>query len=131
MTTDNFCFYLQKRLIQTSHTGGQWYSDTSPFSILDKHSSFYVRILVGRGQKVLKREHLDVVWCFGSGESPAGGPVVKFDKTFFSLMLKFRENKLVHLTLPEKHSKFKHSTFTFLTVSDKNVFFLIDTSCQI
>jgi hypothetical protein len=29
MTTDNF-FYLQNRLIQTSKTGGQWYSDTSP-----------------------------------------------------------------------------------------------------
>ncbi len=33
MTTDNYCFYLQRRLIQTSQTGGQWYSDTSPFSI--------------------------------------------------------------------------------------------------
>jgi hypothetical protein len=31
MTTDNFCFYLQNRLIQTSQTGGQQYSD--PFSI--------------------------------------------------------------------------------------------------
>jgi hypothetical protein len=33
MTIDNFCFYLQIRLIQTSQTGGQQYSDTSPFSI--------------------------------------------------------------------------------------------------
>jgi hypothetical protein len=33
MTADKFCFYLQNRLIQTSQTGGQWYSDTSPFSI--------------------------------------------------------------------------------------------------
>ncbi len=33
MTTHNFCFYLQNRLIQTSQTGGQWYSDASPFSI--------------------------------------------------------------------------------------------------
>ncbi len=33
MTTDNFCFHLQNRLIQTSQTGGQQYSDTSPFSI--------------------------------------------------------------------------------------------------
>jgi len=33
MTTDNYCFYLQNRLIQTSQTGGQEYSDTSPFSI--------------------------------------------------------------------------------------------------
>jgi hypothetical protein len=31
-TSDNFCFYLQNRLIQTSQIGGQWYSDTSPFS---------------------------------------------------------------------------------------------------
>ena len=30
MITDNFCFYLQNRLIQTSQTGGQWYNDTSP-----------------------------------------------------------------------------------------------------
>jgi hypothetical protein len=29
----HFCFYLQNRLIQTSQTEGQWYSDTSPFSI--------------------------------------------------------------------------------------------------
>ena len=33
MTTDNFCFYLLNRLIQTNKTGGQRYSDTSPFSI--------------------------------------------------------------------------------------------------
>ncbi len=30
MTTDNFYFYLQNRLIQTGQTGGQLYSDTSP-----------------------------------------------------------------------------------------------------
>jgi hypothetical protein len=33
MTTDNFCFYLQNRLIQTSQTGGQQYIYTFPFSI--------------------------------------------------------------------------------------------------
>jgi hypothetical protein len=33
MATDNFCFYLQNRLIQTGQTGGQRYSDTSPFCI--------------------------------------------------------------------------------------------------
>jgi len=33
MTTENFCFYLQNRLIQTSQTGGQWYRDASRFSI--------------------------------------------------------------------------------------------------
>ena len=30
MTTGNFCFYLQNRLIQASQTGGQWYGGTSP-----------------------------------------------------------------------------------------------------
>ncbi len=34
MTTENFFFYLQNRLIQTGQTGGQQYIDTSsPFSI--------------------------------------------------------------------------------------------------
>jgi len=30
MTTNNFCFYLQNRLIQTSQTGGQQYRDSPP-----------------------------------------------------------------------------------------------------
>ncbi len=33
MTTDNFRFYLQNWLVQTGQTGGQVYSDTSPFSV--------------------------------------------------------------------------------------------------
>jgi hypothetical protein len=33
MTTDNFCFHLQNRLIQTGQTGGQQYSDTSRFGV--------------------------------------------------------------------------------------------------
>ncbi len=33
MRSDNFWFYLQNRLIQTSQAGGQWYIDPSPFSI--------------------------------------------------------------------------------------------------
>jgi len=32
MTTDNFCLYLQKKLIQKSQTGGIQYSYTSAFS---------------------------------------------------------------------------------------------------
>jgi hypothetical protein len=32
MTTVN-CFYLQNRLIQTSQTAGQWYSDTSVLAL--------------------------------------------------------------------------------------------------
>ncbi len=30
MASDNFCCYFQNRLIKTSQTGGQWYSDTPP-----------------------------------------------------------------------------------------------------
>ncbi len=33
MAANNFCFYWQNRLIETGQTGGQWYSDTSTFSI--------------------------------------------------------------------------------------------------
>jgi hypothetical protein len=35
MTTDNFCLYLQNRLIQISQTWGQRYSDTSPLVFPD------------------------------------------------------------------------------------------------
>ncbi len=45
--TDNFCFYLQNRLIQTGQTGGQWYSDTSTFSIPCRH----VHVVVFRARK--------------------------------------------------------------------------------
>jgi len=40
MTTDNFCFYLQYRLIQTSQTGGQLHSDTSPLVFPDLSNDF-------------------------------------------------------------------------------------------
>ncbi len=49
MTTDNFCFYLQNRLIQTSQTGGQWYCDTSLFSI-----PFIIHSLQRPGANVMK-----------------------------------------------------------------------------
>jgi len=60
MTTDNFYFYLQNRLIQTSQTGGQRYSDTSPFSIPLTNTLAYcctelvtvVNILWNRPQRV-------------------------------------------------------------------------------
>jgi hypothetical protein len=71
MTIDNFCFYFQNRLIQTSQTGGQPYSDTSPFSIPwlghrellhsgrpqlktlagDKRSSLFFRIVMAKKEK--------------------------------------------------------------------------------
>jgi hypothetical protein len=38
ITTERFCFYLQNRLNQLGQTGGQWYSDTPPFSIPWMHT---------------------------------------------------------------------------------------------
>ncbi len=49
MTTDNFCFHLQNRLIQTSQTGGQQYSDTFPlvfpWSVLGLPLQWMVRLI--------------------------------------------------------------------------------------
>jgi hypothetical protein len=54
MTTDNFCFYLQNRLIQISQTGGQWYSDTSPFSIPWPNTlAYFVAVTVTEKKKFL------------------------------------------------------------------------------
>jgi hypothetical protein len=39
MTTDNFRFDLQNRLIQTGQTGGQMYSDTSPLGPVKRSSA--------------------------------------------------------------------------------------------
>ncbi len=44
MTTDNFCFYLQNRLIQTRQTGGQQYNDTSPFSFSIPGLTFAIKL---------------------------------------------------------------------------------------
>jgi hypothetical protein len=57
MTTDNFCFYLQNRLIQTNQTGGQWYSDTSPFSIPWIQQS-NPELLSGSNRRGLERGHV-------------------------------------------------------------------------
>ncbi len=51
MTTDNFCFYLQNQLIQTSQTGGQQYSDTSPFSIPWFEFQYHIHWESALGQK--------------------------------------------------------------------------------
>jgi len=52
MTTDNFCFYLQNRLIQTSQTGGQQYNDTSPFSIPCLYPCLWTRVkMAGRNTR--------------------------------------------------------------------------------
>jgi hypothetical protein len=58
MTTENFCFYLQNRLIQTSQTGGQQYSDTSPFSIPCFVSC---QVLQARCEQTLIMKHCEVL----------------------------------------------------------------------
>jgi hypothetical protein len=63
MTADNFCFYLQNRLIQTSQTGGQQYTDTSPLSIrvLWVHGlALYVNLEI-TNTKMYKRMALDKI----------------------------------------------------------------------
>jgi len=47
MTSNNFCFSLQNRLIQTGLTGGQWYSDPSPFCVPCFRACF---IFFGKGE---------------------------------------------------------------------------------
>ena len=54
MTTDNFCFYLQNRLIQTGQTGGQQYSDTSLFSVPCFRGLNFVTIHLSNFEGVLK-----------------------------------------------------------------------------
>ncbi len=64
MTADHFCFYLQNRRIQTSQTGGQQYSDTSPFSIpWSVNQSACVIIELIRGVQKLTGENLEPVWA--------------------------------------------------------------------
>ncbi len=59
MTTDNFCFYLPNRLIQTSQTGGQWYSDTSPFNI---PCLYYIHVLLEHNWHLYCRQNDDRNW---------------------------------------------------------------------
>jgi hypothetical protein len=63
MTTDNICFYLQNRLIQTSKTGGQQYSNTFPFSIPWLSSLAYAFHINGtmhfkKCKQLLEHQHL-------------------------------------------------------------------------
>jgi hypothetical protein len=51
MTTDNFCCYLQNRLIQASQTGGQWYSATSPLGFPALRFSPVAFVLSGKSHQ--------------------------------------------------------------------------------
>ncbi len=62
MTTDNICSYLQKRLIQTSQTGGKQYSDTSPFSV--PWSRVQIQPSLGAGLKRRKKIISIPFWHF-------------------------------------------------------------------
>jgi hypothetical protein len=80
MMTDNFCFYLQTRLIQTSQTGGQSYSDTCPFSIPWLRSCIvHIRALRGHHWKGKQDEIMEKI----EGSSD-GVKLVVFIKTKMS-----------------------------------------------
>jgi hypothetical protein len=87
MATDNFCFYLQNRLIQTSQTGGQWYSDTSPLVfpayMVDEVSSPQVDGQLAVGGSLLinpeGHDHLQLL------------PLVDGRKLFFTSSVSFRK----------------------------------------
>jgi hypothetical protein len=98
MTTDNFCFYLQYRLIQTSQTGGQPYSDASPFSIPWTNTLAYLSVAPMTQEKNLKTLSSQVlvicVLVAGDGGTGSGGvEVVISSKLFFFLIQKNRMNQ--------------------------------------
>jgi hypothetical protein len=45
MTTDNFCFYLQNRLIQTGQAGCQGYSDAVPVPLVFPEHSIRLELV--------------------------------------------------------------------------------------
>jgi hypothetical protein len=108
MATDNFCFYLQNRLIQTSHKGGQWYNDTSPLVFpgstnrpLDTCLSFQPSII--HESKVMNVRFSDLT--------------VKY----YSKLKIFSSNKRSSLFLNEDEAKF-NSIDTRLSLRKRDVF---------
>jgi hypothetical protein len=79
MTTDNFCFYLQNRLIQTSQTRGQRYSDTFLFCI----PCFPLLVFPGQGFESrnarMSKDVLGSSFFFGICHFKSVGEVFKFD----------------------------------------------------
>jgi hypothetical protein len=74
MTTDNFCFYLQSRLIQTSQAGGQQYSDASPLVFPEqthehmlRHTDFWMERLIGQTDGVTRQ-----IWIYTEGSTSFG-----------------------------------------------------------
>jgi hypothetical protein len=65
MTTANFCFYLQNRLIPTGQTGGQLYIDTSPFSVPFLHhqhldfARFFYTFASGKDHQMMNQGKLE------------------------------------------------------------------------
>jgi hypothetical protein len=57
MTTDNICFHLQNSLIQTSETGGQWYSPPLVFPGGDitrwQHVRYFYTSYVSNSKKIV------------------------------------------------------------------------------
>jgi hypothetical protein len=79
MATQNCYFHLQNRLIQTSQTGGQWYSDTSPFNIPCYVIFNIVSLDLLRNFKVVKIICLFLTkYCLNKNISGPGKPMYFF-----------------------------------------------------
>jgi hypothetical protein len=84
MTTDNFGFYLQNRLIQTSQTGGQWYSETSPICIPCIENRVIYRCALCALSKTNLKRYLSIFFCILFGYLICIKPVTHSVKHFFA-----------------------------------------------
>ena len=90
MTTDNFCFYLQNRLIQTSQTGGQQYSDTSPFSIpWPNHTRETLLSKLEQEEALVLSDLLGVILWIVILLNVVSPRLWQFHKTFFGVIYEF------------------------------------------
>ena len=111
MTTDNFCFHLQNRLIQTSQTEGQRYSDTFLFiipwrnyqSILNKggETSHPYIVVSNPMQEILECEIKNYL-IFGESQTSRFGQKIRLElrQNFFLFVLKvlYQKQQLIVLT---------------------------------
>jgi hypothetical protein len=111
MTTDNFCFYWQNRLIQNSQTGGQRYSDTSLFSIpwikKWKTLTFWKMSFLWLCPDAWKIKYKDFLFQISCLRARVHHSATSYDNviTLFYPSLTLRQNKLECLSLPGFSSK--------------------------
>jgi hypothetical protein len=106
VTTVNFYFYLQNRLIKTSQTAGQWYSGTSPYYFLSK--SLFPRSLTSSTYShFFLKSSLTLTYCLNRTLTSFSNPL-SFLLTVsipLSLLSQILSHFLSHLS-PQPHSYF-------------------------